>query len=357
MHSSPWNFRNWKMEERFRLEYVEGTMERLAPALFVLMPYLYLSFMSLAIIRYNSMYVWSFGEVFITVTRIIFTIIATVLYFLKWTSLFGKSFLWMHRMGYILTIFQQSGVHQHDASFRVLVIWLLYFGGAVTPSFMEYLFSSFVISFTKSFRLWTFESICENRADFECTDDGKQQEFLHASILFGMAVFINYHLYGDYRRSWLLRCANLGKSLRSACKATTCDVLELQWDLHQRRIADPNGELDILADGYYSDADRALLRDTVRAEAAEIVAAAEDSPPPDRLKPLLLVGAGSLGFARLAAVRCDWADRVVRKALRPAPGERAHWPGHVTAACPEQGGLEWHTNPLVPPARLSGHRH
>ena len=307
------------MERKFRLDFVDGIMDRLAPAMRLVLPFSWMIFAILVFLRLNFHHVWSSGEILITSSRIVCVAIATVLFYSRKKSLFGKSLLWINRLGYFLMIGQQSGVHQHDANFKLLMIWLLFFGGSIASSFEEYVISSFIISYTKSICLWTVESMCSDRTDFECTNDGKEQELLHASILLGMALFINFHLYGDYRRAWLFRCAKIGMTLRSLTtddKETPSDLLALQWDLHLRRISDPSIELDVMVDGYFSSADREQLRDTVRAEAADIVASTVNSPPPDIIKVLRIVGAGSSDYAHLVAVRCDWTDRAVRKRLQ-----------------------------------------
>ena len=322
----PWRFKNPQMERRFQLDYLDGIADRIAPAFSFILPFTWSSFACLVPMRLSYAHVWSFGEAFITVTRILATGWISVLFYTKWTSsaklIFGRSLLWINRLCYFLNIAQQCGIQQHDSNTKILFIWNLYFGGAVAPSFDEYILSSVVISYTKPICLWMLESFCANRIDFECTDDGKQQEVVHSSILFGLAVFINFLLYGDHRRDWLFRCASLGKvcAVSSAdLSESPCDLLEIQWNLHQQRTSGSSSELDLLGDGYFSPADRELWKETARAEAEFIAESLAETSQLSGIKVRRIIGSGSSGCAHLATARCGWAETVVSKELKTAP--------------------------------------
>ena len=319
----PWSFKNARMERRFRDDYIDGIADRIAPALSFLLPFTWLSFACLVAMRVNSDHVWTFAEAFISIARIFGTSVMSILFYSKWTSfvkyLFGRSLLWLSRIFYFVAFAQQCGIQQHDSNTKIVVIWYLYFAGAVAPSFNEYITVSVVLSYIKPICLWTWESVCANRIDFECTDDGKRQEFVHSFILFGMAVFINYLLYGDYRRTWLFRCAQLGRTFIVPSPDNVeapRDLLELQWDLHQRRISEVNCELDLLADGYFSPADREQWKETICAEAESIVESLADHSQLKLIKVRRTIGSGSWGYTHLATVRSDWAESVAMKTLQ-----------------------------------------
>jgi hypothetical protein len=252
--SGPFGFKDRSMELRYREDWVSSCLNRNRP----LLCNFYLP--AIACMRISWFLYWIFYPYDLTTIEVIVNFIRMgVLMFVfsifikDWSDTamtkFGLVLIWISRCLLLLLLLQQIAAETNDSQTMIAITTILCCGGLVIPNFSEFLGFALTLPFVRPLKI------------FMASPEGLHDERLHQvlfqhSLLLSLAVSFTWTIHADSRHKWLCSAAT------SADRE--CPRIE-SASLNPRAAAapyDPRGpDWDLLADDYFSDADRAELRD------------------------------------------------------------------------------------------------
>lgn len=255
--SGPFEFDDPYMELRYRKDWMSTCLSRNKP----LICNFYLP--AIALMRFSWLAYWMFYPYELTTIEIVVTLIrvAVVLFvatiFLKsWDQSsmikFGYSLIWISRILLLLLCLQQVAAEPNDSQTMIAMTTILCCGGLVIPSFSEFLCFALTLPFLRPLKIYM-------AAPEGFDGDHMQQVLFQQTLLLSLAISVTWTIHSDSRHRWLCSPAI---SLDKECPRTeSCSAGPGHGAGHA--APPPNGcsslEWDLLADGYFSDAERAEM--------------------------------------------------------------------------------------------------
>ena len=253
--SGPFPFHDHSMELRFRADFVSTCLVRNKS----IICNFYLPF--IASMRISWFIYWILYPYKLTTVEVVVSILRVlVLCFVGMVTIrtwhdtvmtkFGHILLWLSRMLLILLFAQQFSADHNDNQTMIAIATILCCTGLVIPSFTEYLCFALTLPYLRPLMIYL------------ASNDGLQSQHLQEvlfqhSLLLALAISVTGTIHSDCRHKWLCSSARSALPPAGPQARTTC-TLGLAGPA---RSEDP--EYDVLADGYFTDAERAEMRPQV----------------------------------------------------------------------------------------------
>ena len=208
----PWKFNDENLELLYQEFSHRTLLTRFAPLAFFVFAFIYITEISVIIIRFYGSHVWSSNEAFWFFIKMIQLVVGTYINYYQsgWSDqarvLGCTCTLWSCRIFYCACICHEFGVPQHPAQHLYAQLWHPVHGAMMAPSFEEYAVLEALYALIRPLSFLIIGKSCAFGDNNACPT-GEQlwtitfQRFAIGIIAGGMV----YHIQGDRRRAWLLQ--------------------------------------------------------------------------------------------------------------------------------------------------------
>ena len=245
------------MELRYRQYFIASCIDRAGPILrFVWFPIL--AILRLFWIAYWLIYPFQVSTVEIIIVTFRVAILAFGVFVVsnKWDDAtkpkFGVGLHWAARAIALLVGMQQVVAKHNDPQVMAGIVSFLCFCGLVIPRFTEYLVAAVPLPLIRPLLL----HLAGHPADHV------QQLLFQNLLILALGLSITWTVHSDYRRDWLrLPAASAGAAARGRMHRRRKSTSQLRPTSGCDEAAAVEASWDTLEDGYFTDAERAELRE------------------------------------------------------------------------------------------------
>ena len=155
LSGKPWIFRgDPTMEVEYQADLIEGTLSRLRPMCYFIIPLGWVWKISLLLSQVVVPRPWPQAEVAASLLKVALLLGFTVLCARHWNEelkcRLGRLLIWMNRVFGLIIILQEAGLYApNDTQIMFLLVLEMILGAAITPTFCEYMTFSVVFAITK----------------------------------------------------------------------------------------------------------------------------------------------------------------------------------------------------------------